>query len=96
MGLDPDKFWRYSLRDSGLLLSAFFHKQVLEWERTRNIEFSMYSTQFNPMNGKQVFKNIKQPQNLYKLPTDKKQEPIKRDRKREERAINNMKQWLKT
>ena len=51
--------------------SAFIHN--IEWTRTRNIEFSNYSASVNSMNGKQNFKKLKKPTDLYKLQTDTKE-----------------------
>ena len=53
-----------------MICDAFEHKQLLEWQRTRNIEFALYNVQYGAMNGKKIFKNIKSPQDLYTLPSD--------------------------
>ena len=76
---------------------AFEHNQILEWERTRNIELSSYASQVT-MNGKKAFK-LKKPSDLYELPTDiqRKQIAVKPiDKDRQLRAVNKHKKWLKT
>ena len=46
------------------------------WVRARNIEFATYNASVNPMNGKQNFRKLKKPSDLYRLPTDEKEKPI--------------------
>ena len=66
-----------------------------EWERTRNLEFSLYNVQYNQMNGKKMFKNLKRPRDLYELASDKPITVVKPPREESEKAVNNMKEWLK-
>ena len=40
------------------------------WAQTRNIEFAIYNTSINSMNGKKNFRKVKKPSDLYKLPSD--------------------------
>ena len=42
------------------------------WMLTRQIEFANYKTAINAINGKALFKSVKQPTDLYVLPSDKK------------------------
>ena len=53
-----------------MLKTAFNHKQLLDWEKVRNIEFSAYNTQYGAMSGKKIFKDMKSPKDLYTLPYD--------------------------
>ncbi len=69
--------------------------------RTRNLEYANYASTFGA-NGKKVFRNIKKPQDLYKLPTEnriKKTTTAVFDLDRAEKALNksnNKPKWHKT
>lgn len=69
--------------------------ELKEWERTRNIEFSLYNVQYNGMSGKKLFKNIRKPRDLYGLPIDNEVIIKKPPREESEKAVNMMKEWLK-
>ena len=83
------------------MTASFEHRQSLEWERTRNLEFSIYSSTVN-FDGKQVFK-VKKPIDMYSLPTDKRSKikPAKIDKGRQKQSVErvkntkNYKEWLK-
>ncbi len=67
-----------------------------DWERTRQLEFTMYATTFAGMSGEQVYKKIKRPVDLYKLPTDSYNlKPIKVDRVQASKDVENMKKHFK-
>ena len=75
IGVDPDKFWRYTVRELSLVANAHQHNNILDWERTRHLDYSIKSSSFIPacMSKKgsvQAFKQIKQPKDLFELPTD--------------------------
>ena len=56
----------------------------------------MYNIQYQPMSGKKMFKSVKKPQDLYKLPTDHvelKKVP-KQDKNRQAAALENMKSTM--
>ena len=94
MGLKPDEFWMSTLREIFLMCKSFNTKQYLDWERTRSIEFSTYNVQYGMMDGKKIFKNIRKPSDLYKLPTDKAKKPVKIDKERAIKAVEKYKkQW---
>ena len=67
-----------------------------EWERTRQLEYTMYTTTFAGMSGEQVYKKLKKPLDLYKLPTDRYNlKPIKVDKVRASIDVENMKKHFK-
>ena len=47
------------------------------------------------MNGKKMFKELKRPRDLYELASDKPIIVVKPPREESEKAVNNMKEWLK-
>ncbi len=102
VGIEPDKFWKYTLRESGLLAKAFRENNTAQWEHTRQIEFALRdSTVLLPMGAKKivkVFDTLKAPTDLYRLPADERipKKEIVIDKERAEKAVNTMKQWLKT
>ena len=95
MGIDPDRFWTSTLRELNLMCAFYTNNQMREWERTRNLEFSLYNVQYNQMNGKKMFKALKRPRDLYELTSDKPITVVKPPREESEKAVNNMKEWLK-
>ena len=59
----------------------------------RNLEFYLHRTTFAGMSGVQVFKDLKKPEDLYPLPSDKKNhKPVKIDRAKQALAIERVKQ----
>ena len=54
---------------------AWEHNQLTEWERARFIAYSTYKSVFS-FNGKQVFKKIKSPADLFPLSSDPKPETL--------------------
>ncbi len=69
VGIDPQKYYLNTIRNNAYIAKAWEHQQLTDWERTRYISFSVYNTSFS-MNGKPIFKKIKQPKDLFKLSTD--------------------------
>jgi len=69
-GVDPEKFWKLTLRQVLLLIQRSRFIDNSDWERTRNIEFSNYQTAFAGMSGENPFKKIKRPRDLYRLDND--------------------------
>ena len=72
------------------MVGAFNKRQSREWERTRNLEFTLYNVQHNAMSGKKLFKNLKRPKDLYRLPTDY-TTVIKIDKERQAAAVERVK-----
>ena len=70
----PDTFWKNSMKENTLLAEYHTSKDEDNWIRSRNVEFAIYNTTFAGMSGARVFKKIKEPQDLYKLPSDKPKE----------------------
>ena len=89
-------FWNYTLRELFLICDAYVHKSNVAWEHTRNIEFANYNTQYNPNNGKKIFK-FKRPSDLYRLPCDNpvSRKPIIIDKERQRLAVDKAKRILK-
>ena len=80
------------MRELRLMCKRYEHDQLLRWQRTRNIEFAQYNVQYNQMNGKKVFKNIRSPKDLYALPSDRiSTTPVKINKDRQKSAIEQMK-----
>ena len=69
------------------------NENTTRWEHTRNIEFAQYNVQYNSMNGKKIFKNLKRPRDLYELPSDgiRYVKDLKIDVLRQKLAIEQMK-----
>jgi hypothetical protein len=97
--LQPDKFWKLTLRQVLLLIHQNSHRDAVLWDKVRNLEFASYATTFAGMSGERVFKKINKPTDLYKLPTDSKLlSSIKIDKERATEDVNKMKQlfsWQK-
>ncbi len=70
MGIDPQKYYKNTIRNNSHIALAWEHKELAEWERTRYLAFTAYRTVFS-MDGKPVFKKIKTPMDLFKLVSDK-------------------------
>ena len=70
IGIDPDKFWKYTIFENILLKQAYDNAEQMEWQRARRIEFAIYNSQYGAMNGKKIFKNIKSPKDVYPLVSD--------------------------
>jgi hypothetical protein len=68
--VDPNKFWKLTLRQIKLLMLSREKQIYMEWDKTRNIEFALYNTTFAGMSGKKVFDKLKKPRDLYSLPID--------------------------
>ena len=67
-----------------------YEKQL---ELQRNLEFAIYTTTFAGMSGVQVYKGIKKPSDLYKLPSDKRNyKPIKIDKENLIKSVDKVKQ----
>lgn len=94
--MTPTSFWNSTLRELFLMGMAHDNRELRAWERTRNIEFAMYNTQYGAMSGKKIFKSIKSPKDLYTLASDKNNKPVPIDKKRQLIAVNRFKDWLKT
>ena len=62
MGLDPDKFWRYTWKEVILLGESWHINHNLEWERLRYLVTNLYASQ--------GAKRVK-PTMFFKLPQDK-------------------------
>lgn len=69
VGIAPEKYWSYTLRENTLLATAFQNRDESSWMKFRNVEYAIYNTSFS-MNGKKIFKSIKKPQDLYSLPSE--------------------------
>ena len=76
VGVDPIKYWEYTLRQLDYIAKSVGHRETMRWARTRNIEFALYNTSINAMNGKQNFRKLRKPSDLYSLSIDKKEEPV--------------------
>ena len=75
IGVDPDKFWRYTLRELNLIAKAYQENQELEWLRARRLEFAIRKSAYIPacMSKKgsvQAFKDLKTPKDVYPLNLD--------------------------
>ena len=92
--MDPEKFWTNTLRENALLAKKVSNDEEHLLMLTRNIEFANYNTCFAGMNGTKVYKNIKRPRDLYKLPSDTPHGPIKIDKERMAKDVKRMKEWL--
>ena len=86
------------------MAKAWENAQYREWERIRNLEFTMYNVQYQPMSGKKMFKTIKKPRDLYPLPTDtptRATKPVEPSKKEQAAALESIKstmqykEWLK-
>ena len=81
------------------MAQSYQHQTEESWMQTRNLEYASYTTTFG-MNGKKIFKGIKKPQDLYKLPTEirvKKTNTAVFDLDRAEEALNksnNKPKWI--
>ena len=75
---------------------AYKHKENLQWEHTRKLEFTMYNVQYSGVSGKKIFK-YKKPTDLYSLPTDItiNRKPIIIDKERQRLAVDKAKRILK-
>ena len=60
-----------------MLGEAHENKKEQLWILTRQLEFAAYKTSIGGMSGKPNFKGLKKPQDLYKLPSDKKAKDAK-------------------
>ena len=91
--MKPDEFWTGTLRELYLIAKFYENDQNSRWQRTRNIEFAQYNVQYNAMNGKKIFKNLKKPRDLYELPSDGTRyvKDLKIDVLRQKLAIEQMK-----
>jgi hypothetical protein len=72
------------------------YKDVVLWDKVRNLEFASYNTAFAGMSGERPFKKVRKPTDLYRLPTDNKfSGPIKIDKTRAKEDVNLMKDIFK-
>ena len=89
VGMEPDTFWGNTPLENYLFAKSHAKNEELLMILTRNIEFSNYNTAYAGMNGKRVFKKIKRPSDLYKLPSDSVNE-LKVDKKAFESALDQL------
>lgn len=52
IGVDPDKYWKYTLRELNYIEKA----KEFDVTRLQLVEHAMYDVQYNAMNGKKLFK----------------------------------------
>ena len=76
IGIDPIKYWDYTLKQLDYMAKCREKYSEENWMRNRNVEFAIYNASINAMNGKQNFRRLKKPADLYKLPSDPKEKAI--------------------
>ncbi len=76
VGIDPDKYWDYTLRECKLIANAWESSKIFQLENIRYIAYSNFASTVGGMDGKPVFKKIKSPMDLFPLRSDKKEEGI--------------------
>ena len=64
------EFWSNTMAENVMLSKIADNRLNREDAIVRNIEFTLYKTTYAGMNGEKVFKAIKKPQDLYRLPID--------------------------
>lgn len=70
VGVDPNQYWRNTIRQNSFIRDKFEREEEQLWLRNRQIEFALYNTSVNAMNGKKNFPGVKKPSDLYKLGLD--------------------------
>lgn len=64
------------MRENTLLAKNVGHNKENELISQRNLEFAIYNTTFAGINGEKVYRKIKKPEDLYRLPSDKVEKPL--------------------
>ena len=75
---------------------AYEIKQNKDWERIRYIAYSTMISSINNMSGKQNFKSIKKPTDIFTLPQDRKSvgKIVKIDKKQQAIAVERHKKMM--
>ena len=87
VGLSFEEFGLNTIKQNLIVALGHSDKITTELELHRDMIFTMYNTTFAGMDGRKVFKEIKKPQDLYKLPTDTKVIDVKIDPEAQRRAV---------
>lgn len=70
IGIDPNEFWRNTMRKNSMIALHREKSEESESLRNRKVEFAIYDSSINDMNGKKNYPGVKKPSDLYKLRSD--------------------------